>query len=95
LKTNPEEMKSVAVPEEVPEKHAVVKPVGGLRKRYRGQKLAAGRRGEPKELTRGNCGSRRKLAAACKKVPRRASVARCKRNVFRKIQTWGNWGSRS
>jgi hypothetical protein len=41
-------------------------------KRHRGRNLAAGRRGEPKELTRGDCGSRRKLAAACRKVSRRA-----------------------
>jgi hypothetical protein len=60
-----------------------VKPVEGLRKRHRGRKLAAGRRGEPKELTRRDCGSRRKLAAACRKVSRRARVAWRKRNIVR------------
>jgi hypothetical protein len=63
-----------------------------MKKRHRGQHLAAGRRGELKELTRGDCGSQRKLAAACRKVSRRAAVARSKRNVFRKIRTQGNCG---
>jgi hypothetical protein len=62
-----------------------VRPVRGLRKWRRGRKLTARRRGEPKELNWGNCGSRRKLAATCRKVSRRATVARRKRNVFRKI----------
>jgi hypothetical protein len=57
--------------------------------RHRGQKLAAGRRGEPNELTQGDCGSRRKLVAACRKVSRHARVAWCKRKVFRKIWTQG------
>jgi hypothetical protein len=39
-----------------------VMPVEEPRKQRRGRKLTAGRRGEPKELTRRNCGSRRKLA---------------------------------
>jgi hypothetical protein len=83
FKANPVEMKSVAVPEEVHEKHAVVKPVGVLRKRHRGRNLAAGRHGEPKELARGICGSWRKLAAACMKVSRHARVTWCKRNIMR------------
>jgi hypothetical protein len=39
------------------------------------------------ELTRGDCGSRKKLAAACRKVSRHATVAWRKRNVFRKSST--------
>jgi hypothetical protein len=70
-------------------------PVGGRKKQHRGRKLAAGRRGEPEELTREDCGSRRKLAAGCRKVPRRVAVARHLKNIFRTIRTWGNWGSRS
>jgi hypothetical protein len=58
-----------------------------------GRHLAAGRHREPKELTRGFCGSWRKLAAACRKVPHRAAVAQCKRNIFGEIQIWRNRGS--
>jgi hypothetical protein len=48
-----------------------------------------------RELTRRNCGSRRNLAAACRKVSRRATVAWRKRNAFRKIWTEVNCGPRS
>jgi hypothetical protein len=34
------------------------------------------------------------LAAACRKVSRRATVAWRKRNIFRKSTTQENWGSR-
>jgi hypothetical protein len=71
-----------------------VMPVKGLRKRRRGRKLTAGRRGESKEVTRGNCGSRRKLDAACRKVSRHATVAWRKRKLFRKSETRGYCGSR-
>jgi hypothetical protein len=74
--------------QEIPNEDAVVKPVRGRKKRHRGRKQAAGRRGELKELTRGDCGSQKKLAAACRKVSRRATVAWCKRNVFR--NSWTN-----
>jgi hypothetical protein len=43
----------VAQQQEVPNKDAIMKPVKGRKKRYRGRKQAVGRRGEPKELTRG------------------------------------------
>jgi hypothetical protein len=65
-----------------------------MKKRYRGRRLAAGRRREPKELIRGDCGSRRKLAAAYRKVSYRAAVARLKGNIFRVIRTQGNFGPR-
>jgi hypothetical protein len=84
LKANPEEIESETDHREVPKEDAVVKPVAGLRKRHRGWNLAAGRRGEPKELNRGDCGSRRKLAAACRKVSRRARIARNQRGVARR-----------
>jgi hypothetical protein len=87
-------MQSVAEHREAPEEDAVVKPVRGRKKRHRGPKQAAGRRGEPKELTRGDCGSRKKLAAACRKVSRRATVAWRKRNVFRKFWAQANCGPR-
>jgi hypothetical protein len=60
-----------------------VKLVNGWKKQHRGRKKAAGRRAEPKELTRGICGSRMKLAATCRKVYCRAAVARCMRDIFR------------
>jgi flagellar biosynthesis chaperone FliJ len=73
--------------EEVPVEDAIVKPVKGRRKRYRGKKQAAERCEESEELTRGICGSRRKLAAACRKVSRRAAVARSRRDAFKNERT--------
>jgi hypothetical protein len=61
-------------------------------KRHGGQKLAAGQRGEPKEMTQGDCRSWRKFAAACRKASRHTRVKGRKRNVFRKIWTQGNCG---
>jgi hypothetical protein len=75
LKANSEEMESEDDHWEIPKGCAAVKPVGGLTKRHRGRK--------PKELTRGDCGTGRKLIAACRKVSRRAAMAWCKVNVFR------------
>jgi hypothetical protein len=49
--------------------------------------LAAERYEEPEELTRGICGSRMKLAAACRKVSHRATVARRRRNAFKNERT--------
>jgi hypothetical protein len=93
---NSDEKEAVVERQEVPKEDApVAKTVNERRKWHRGRKLTAGRRGEPKELIREDCGSRRKLAAACRKVSRRAKVARRKRNVCRKIWTEVNCGSRS
>jgi hypothetical protein len=64
-----------------------VKPVKGRKKRRRARKPAAGRRGEPNELTRGDCESGKKLAAACK-ITRHATVALRKKNVFRRKLVW-------
>jgi hypothetical protein len=63
LKPNPEEMESEGKHWEVPMEEVAVKRSGKMKKRY----LAAGRRGEPKELTQGDCGSWKKLAAVCRK----------------------------
>jgi hypothetical protein len=87
-------MQSVAEHQEVPREDAAVVPVRGLRKQRRGRKQAAGRREESKKLNRGICGSREKLAAACRKVSRHAAVAWRKINVFRKIVTHGYCGLR-
>jgi hypothetical protein len=55
---NPEEMECESEHREVPKEDVVVKPVKGRKKRHRGGKLAARRRGGSKEFTRGDCGSR-------------------------------------
>jgi hypothetical protein len=93
-KTDPDAgmMQSVADHQVALKEDAIVKPVKERKKRHRGQKLAAGRCGEPKELTRGDCGSGRKLAAACRKVSSCATVAWRKRNLLRKIGTQENCG---
>jgi seryl-tRNA synthetase len=61
-------MQSVAEHQVAFKEDAVVKPVKGQKKRHRGTKPAAGQCGDPKELTRSDCGSGKKLAAACRKV---------------------------
>jgi hypothetical protein len=68
LKANPEEMEPESEHREIPEEEAIVKLVKGWQKWHRDRHLDAGQRGELKELTRGGCGSWRKLAAACRKV---------------------------
>jgi hypothetical protein len=88
------EMKPEVAKQEAPREDAAVMPVRRLRKQRRGRKQAAGRCEEPKKLNRGICGSREKLAAACRKVSRRAAVAWRKINVFRKILTHGSCGLR-
>jgi hypothetical protein len=80
-KLNSEDIESEVEHREVPTEEAAVKYSGTMKKRQ-------------KKLTRGDFGSWRKLAAACRKVFHRAAVARRKRNVFRKIQTQGNGGLR-
>jgi hypothetical protein len=91
---NPEDMESEMEHREVPTEEAAVKSSGTMKKWHRGRYQATGRRGGPKELTRGERGSQRKLAVACKKVSHRTAVVRRKRNVFKKIRTQGNCGPR-
>jgi hypothetical protein len=76
LETNPEMMQSVGEHREVPKEEAAVRSSGALKKWHRGRHLASGRRREPKERTRGNCGSRSKLAAARRRMSCRAWVTR-------------------
>jgi hypothetical protein len=83
LKVNPEEIGSDSEHREVPEEVVAVKSSGTMKKRHRDRHLAGGHCGKPKELTRGDRGSRRKLAAACRKVSRRAAVAWHSRNMVR------------
>jgi hypothetical protein len=70
---------------EVPMEDAVVKPVKGRKKRHSGQKQAAERCGETKELTRRDRGSQRKVSHC-------ARMAWRKRSAFREIVDRGrNW----
>jgi hypothetical protein len=87
-------MQSAEGYKDVRSKDVAVMPVKGLKKRRRGRKLIAGRRGETKEMNRENCGSRRKLAAACRKVPRHATVVWRKKQVLRRSGLQGNFGRR-
>jgi hypothetical protein len=93
IELDPRMMQSAEEHQDIPSEDVAVMPVREPRKRCRGQKLTAGQRGEPKELTRGNCGSRRKLAAACMKVSRHTIVAWLKRKLFRKSGTQEHCGS--
>jgi hypothetical protein len=79
---------------EVSKEEAAVKSTGTIKKRHRGRKLAAGRRGEPKELIRSDCGSGKKSASFCMKMTRRATVARANRNLFKQMGTQGICGPR-
>jgi hypothetical protein len=73
---------------------SIEKPFGGPRMRRRVCNLTAERRQKRKERTRAKIGSRRKSAAACRKVPRRAKVAWRKRNLFWKIRNLEKCGRR-
>jgi hypothetical protein len=83
---NPETMQSLEEHQDFPNEDVAVMPVGELKKRRRGLKSIAERRGKPKKLKRGNSGSRKKLAAACREVSCRATVAWRKRKLFRQIR---------
>jgi hypothetical protein len=91
---DPGTMQSVEEHQEIPKEDAAVKPVGGLSKRRTDRNLAAGRRQKPKRRIQANCESKRRSAAACRKVFRRARVAWRKRNVVRRIETEKNYGPR-
>jgi hypothetical protein len=93
-KINPGMMQSVEEHQDVLNEDVAVMPVGEPKKRRRGRKLTSVRCGGPKKLNRGNCGSWKKLAAACRKVSCHATVAWRKRKVFRKSETRGYCGSR-
>jgi hypothetical protein len=71
---NPEEMKSVALHEEVPKEEAAVVTFRALGDRYEDRHLVVGPRRQPKKRTQGNDGSRKKLATG-RRMTRRAGVA--------------------
>jgi hypothetical protein len=72
---NPGMMQSIEEHQQIPKGEAARMPVGGPRKRHRVRNLAAQRRQKQKERTRVHRRSRRKSAAACRKVSRHAKVA--------------------
>jgi hypothetical protein len=85
IESSPGMIQSVAEHQVAPKEDAIVKPVKGGK-----SGIVAGRRGEPKEMTRADCGPGRKLAAACRKVSRRARLAwrkgtSCEKSGTRKI----------
>jgi hypothetical protein len=76
IKTGLEEMKPVAVREEVPKEEVPVKHVGTMRKRHGYRNLAVGRRGQPKKRDQGKGGFPEEvLAAARRKMTRSARGA--------------------
>jgi hypothetical protein len=95
IQPDPLMIQSIAEHQEVPKEDAEVMPVGGLRKLCRDWNLAAGRCQKPRGRIQTSCESRRRLTVACRKVSCHARVAWCKRNVFRKLWSQGNWGSQS
>jgi hypothetical protein len=90
----PKELEAGAKCQEVLTEKDAVKSSKLTRKRPRGRYIAAGRRVKPTKLTRGECESRRKLFATCRKVFRHAAVEWCRKNFFRDIRTERNCGPR-
>jgi hypothetical protein len=85
------DVESEAGRQKAPTEEAAVKSSGITKKRHRGRHTAAGWSAKPKKWTHGDCGSRGRFVAACRKV---SAVAWCRRNIFRDIRTPGNCGSR-
>jgi hypothetical protein len=87
-KPDPGKMQSTEEHQEIPKGEAVVMLVGEPRKRHRIWNLATVCCQKMKQRTRGNSGSRRKSAAACRKVAWR------KRNPFRNVRALEKCGQR-
>jgi hypothetical protein len=94
IQQDTEMMQSAEEHQDVPSEDVIVRPVKGLKKRRRGQKSTAGRHREPKELTQGYYGSRRKVTVAGKRTPRHATVAWLKSKLFRRSGIQENFGPR-
>jgi hypothetical protein len=78
LKDGLEEMKSIVKHREVPREEATVRSSGALKKRHRGQNLAAKRCQKPKERTRGKSGSQKRLTVTSRKMTCHAGGSWCK-----------------
>jgi hypothetical protein len=94
MEPNPEDNETVVEHQGIPREDVVVRPVKGLKKRRRGRKLIAERRGEPKKGTRGYSGSRKKVTVAGKWTSRHAAVAWLKRKLFRRSRIKEQFGPR-
>jgi hypothetical protein len=68
LEVNAEEIKTEVVHEEVPKEKATVKTVIALKRQHGDWHLAVRHSGQPKKWTQRNCGSWKKLAAACRGI---------------------------
>jgi hypothetical protein len=94
IESDPGMMQFTDEHQEIPKGEAAVMPVGEPRKRRRVWSLATECHQKRKERTRGNRGSRRKLAAACRKVSRCSRMAWHRKSIVRKIGTQENCGPR-
>jgi hypothetical protein len=81
MEANLGEMQSVAVHEEVPKEEVAVIIVA-LKERHGDRHLDLGRRQKPKKRTQDHGGSWKKLAAACRRMARRAIPARLKGHCY-------------
>jgi hypothetical protein len=90
-KLDPGLMQSIEAHQDIHKGEVAVMPVEESMKRRRVCNLAAERPQKRKERTRRNRGSRRKLAAAYRKVPRRAKVEWRKRKLVKRIGIHENW----
>jgi hypothetical protein len=84
---NPGMMQSIEEHQEIPKEDVAVMPVGEPRRQHRVWNLATECHQKMKERTQGYRGSRRKLAATCRKMAQLAKVAWQKRNLIKNIQT--------
>jgi hypothetical protein len=75
-------MQSAEEHQDIVSEDVAVTPFKGLKKRHRGRKSTAERRGEPKKGTRVYYDSRRKVTVAGKRTSRGATVAWRKRNLI-------------
>jgi hypothetical protein len=78
MEANPGEQKSAAVHDEVSKEKATMDTFRALKKWHGDQDLAVGCCGKPKIWTQCKGGSQKKLAAAHRRMTRRAGVAWCK-----------------
>jgi hypothetical protein len=87
-------MQSIEEHQDIPTGGVAVMQVGKPRKRRRVCNLTAERRQKRKERIWRNCESKKKLAAACRKVSGRAKVAWRKRKPFRNVRALEKCGRR-
>jgi hypothetical protein len=87
LETNSEMIQPVGEHQEVPKEQSSLETGRAPKKKHKSRCLASERRQKPKEGTRGNCGFRKRLAVAGRKMISWARVAWRMKNFVRKIWT--------